>query len=265
MAAPPIVEKSSFSPTILVSGGAGFLGSHLVRHLLKEKARVVIVDNLLTGKKSAIADLLKKPRLLFIEHDINQGLPKNIKSVDYVLHLAGFETYTTGKTGVVLEALLTNSLGTKALLELAVKSEAKFLLASSLDIYQGVLSSFDLKNYFGSTDPEERRFSHLEAKRFAESLVWQYYKKHHLNARIARLPEIYGPGMNLNSCANLGRLLAELLQKETLTIFGEGLEREFYLHIDDAVRGMVKAMFTPETEGKIFSLTPPEGVTTLEL
>ncbi|MCG2685949.1 NAD-dependent epimerase/dehydratase family protein, partial [Candidatus Parcubacteria bacterium] len=150
MAAPLIVEKSSFSPTILVSGGAGFLGSHLVRHLLKEKARVVIVDNLLTGKKSAIADLLKKPRLLFIEHDINQGLPKNIKSVDYVLHLAGFETYTTGKTGVVLEALLTNSLGTKALLDLAVESEAKFLLASSLDIYQGVLSSFDLKNYFGS-------------------------------------------------------------------------------------------------------------------
>ncbi|MDP2874200.1 MAG: DUF4012 domain-containing protein [bacterium] len=261
----PEVEKTALTPTVLIAGGAGFIGAALTEALIRQKARVVVIDNLATGKKTNLEKFLHDPHLLLLEADLNQGLPENIKSVDYIVHLAGQETYLKGNPEIVLDALLTNSFGTKALLDLAKRSGAKLLLASSIDIYQGLVSSLSLENYFGPSDFEERQFSHLEAKRFAEALVWEYFQKYNLDVRIARLAEVYGPKMDLNSGATLGRLINQMLSKEDLIVYGEGLEKEYYLYLDDAVSGLIKALFSTHTAGKIFPLAPIEPITTLEL
>lgn len=261
----PEIEKSALYPTILIAGGAGFLGSHLARKLLDKKARVIVLDNLSQGKVAYINDLLTEKKFTLIEHDLNKGLPVNLKSVDYIFHLAALESYQFGNQQASLDSLLTNSLGTKALLDLAVSSKAKFLLSSTIDVYQGILSSYDLEHYFGPSEYEEKKFSHLEAKRFSESLVWEYFKKENLNARIARLPEMYGPRMDFKSSGNLGHLLDELTKGEDLKIYGDGLDKEYYVYIEDAVEGLIKAMFGKGTEGKIYPITPTEPITALEL
>jgi nucleoside-diphosphate-sugar epimerase len=164
-----------------------------------------------------------------------------------------------------LETLLANSLGTKNLLDFALKCEAKFLLVSSIDVYQGLLSSLNLAHYFGKTEFEERKYSLIEAKRYAEALVWEYYKKYDMNARIVRLPKIYGPRMPLNSNEDLNSAIKDLLEDRDLKLFGEGTEKNYYLYITDAVSGLVKALFAEDTKGKIYSLSADEPYTTLEI
>ncbi len=261
----PIVKKSSSLPTILIAGGAGFLGSHLAEKLLETQCRIVAIDNLATGRRSFIQPLTSHPRFTFIDANINNRLPKEIESVNYVFHLAALEVYLSGRKEISLDTLLTNALGTKNLLSLAKKSNAKFLLASSIDVYRGLLSSQNLEDYFGATPEEERRFAHAEAKRFAEALVWESFETDKLNARIVRLGEIYGPRMHLKSSGTLGRLLEELLTGQDLTVYGEGLEKEYYTHVSDVVRGIVEAAFSTNTTGKIYPVTTLEPTTPLEL
>ncbi len=260
-----IVRKTVLSPTVLIAGGAGFIGAHLAETLLEQKVNVVVVDSLnAAGKELQIETLLKNEHFAFFDADINKGLPPEVESVDYVFHLSGVETYMYAD-GWGLETLLANSLGTKNLLDFALKCEAKFLLVSSIDVYQGLLSSLNLAHYFGKTEFEERKYSLIEAKRYAEALVWEYYKKYDMNARIVRLPKIYGPRMPLNSNEDLNSAIKDLLEDRDLKLLGEGTEKNFYLYITDAVSGLVKALFAEDTKGKIYSLSADEPYTTLEI
>ncbi len=261
----PTIKKSDSLPTILIAGGAGFLGSHLAEKLLQTQCRVVVIDNLKTGRRSSIQPLTAHPRFTFIDANINNRLPKEVESVNYIFHLAALEVYLSGRKETSLDSLLTNALGTRNLLNLAKRSGAKFLLASSIDVYRGLLSSQELENYFGADPQQERRFAHAEAKRFAEALVWEAFEGDKLDARIVRLGEIYGPQMDLNSSGSLGRLIEELLTKQDLTVYGEGLKKEYYTHIDDVVAGILEAFFSKETRGKIYPLTTLEPTTPLEL
>jgi len=261
----PIFKKSSSLPTILIAGGAGFLGSHLAQKLLETSCRVVVIDNLTTGRRSFIQHLTSHPRFTFIDANINERLPKEIESVNYIFHLAALEVYLSGRKEISLDSLLTNALGTRNLLNLAKKSNAKFLLASSIDVYRGLLSSQDLENYFGTNPEEERRFTHAEAKRFAEALTWEAFEIDKLDVRIVRLGEVYGPGMDFKSSGTLGRLLGELLAGQDLAVYGEGLEKEYYTHVDDVGSGIIKAAFGKDTNGKIYPLTNLEPTTPLEL
>ena len=259
------VKKSAQSPVALIAGGAGFIGSHLVAALLEKKARVVVLDNFHTGKELHVQEFLKNPKFALFNVDINQGLPEEIESVDYVFHLAGVEEYLYSKNFLNLDSLLTNSYGTKNLLDLAQKSQAKFMLASSVDVYQGRMSQVDLVSYFGDTTEDQTKFSLVEAKRFAEALVWEYYKKHDLDARIVRLPEIFGPKMGLDSSGVLGRFLKDMIEGRDITIFGDGYEKEFYLYVTDAISGLLKALFSDDTKGKIYSLIGADSISTLEV
>ena len=260
-----VIKKSAMVPTVLVAGGAGFVGSHLCEALLEKNARVIVLDSFTTGKQSYINHLLSNPNFALYDCDINNGIPEDIQSVDYIFHLAGLEEYSYTKEVLNLSSLLTNAFGTKHLLDLAKVSEAKFLLLSTTDVYEGRMSQLELTEYFGRNKIEENRYMLAEAKRYAEALVWEYYKKYESDARIVRVPEIYGPRMNLVSSGNLGRLLSELISGRELTVFGEGVEKEFYLYIDDAVSGILKAMYTDKTKGSIFSLIPNEPVSVLEI
>ena len=258
------ITKSSLIPTVLISGGAGFIGSHLAEYLLQNKSRVVVLDNFKTGKDIHVKHLLSDKNFALYDVDINEGIPSEIQSVDYIFHLAGLEEYFYSKDYLNLESLFTNSLGTKNLLDLAKKSSAKFLLASTIDIYQGRLSQVDLGKYFGSSGGEENRFSLLEAKRFAEAVVWEYFKRHNLDARIVRLPEVYGPRMDLSSSGFLGGYIKNVLDGSSIDIYGEGEEKEFYLYISDVISGLVKAQFSEGTSGDIYSLVPENPVSSLE-
>ena len=259
------IRKSALAPTILIAGGAGFVGSHLAEILLKREARVIILDNFSTGKDIYINHLLQNPKFALFDVDINQGIPEDVESVDYIFHLAGLEEYLYSKEEVTLDSLLTNAVGTKILLDLAQKSDAKFLLASTTDVYGGSMSQLSLDNYYGKTEYEEKKYGLAEAKRYAEALLWEYYKKHNTDVRIVRLPEVYGPRMSLSSTGILGKFLKDLIDNKNLTIEGDGTQKEYYLYVDDAVSGMVRALLNDKNEGKIFTLVPEEPSTILEI
>ena len=259
------ITKSALIPTVLISGGAGFIGSHLAEYLLHNKARVVVLDNFKTGKEVHVKHLLTNPNFALYDVDINEGLPVDIQSVDYIFHLAGLEEYFYSKDYLSLESLLTNSLGTKNLLDLAKRSSAKFLLGSTIDVHQVRTAQSDLTQYFGSNISEENRFSLLEAKRFAEAVVWEYFKKHNIDARVVRLPEVYGPRMDLNSSGFLGGYIRNVLEGTSIDIYGDGEERGYYLYISDVISGIIKAQFNENTKGNIYSIVPKESVSSLEI
>ncbi len=259
-----IIKKSPFTPTFLIAGGAGFIGSHLAEKLLEQDARVIVLDNFKTGKDIYVNSLLNNPKFALFDADINQGIPKNVESVDYIIHLAGVESYLYSRDQVNLDSLLTNALGTKNLLDLAQKSDAKFLLVSSIDVYEGLISPISLDQYFGKTPEEEKRYSLGEAKRFAEALVWEFYKKNQTNVRIVRVPEVYGPRMNLAASGALGRFLKEILDNKSITVYGDGAEKEYYLYISDVVNGIVRALLNQGTTGQIFTLANENPTAVIE-
>ena len=201
--------------------------------------------------------------LLFYDVDINEGLPADIQSIDYIFHLAGLEEYFYSKDYLSLESLLTNSLGTN-LLDLAKDLPAKFLLGSTIDVYQIRTAQEDLAQYFGSNVSEENRFSLLEAKRFAEAIVWEYFKKHNIDARIVRLPEVYGPRMDLNSSGFLGGYIKNVLEGTSIDVYGDGEEKGYYLYISDVISGIIKAQFNENTKGNIYSIVPKGLSSSLE-
>ena len=259
------IKKSALVPTVLISGGAGFIGSHLVEALLNNKARVVVLDNFNTGKKIYVNQFLNNPNFALYDVDINEGIPKEIESVDYVFHLAGLEEYLFSKDLINLDSLLTNSLGTKNLLDLVAQSGGKFLLVSTIDVYQGKMSQLELDRYFGYTNLEDNKFSLTEAKRFAEAMAWEYFKKNSTDVRIVRLPEVYGPRMNLDASGNLGAFLKDIIEGRNITVYGDGYEKEHFLYVEDAVSGLLKALFNQDTKGGIYSLVPEEQISVLEL
>lgn len=265
MKKPAVIKKSSSIPTALVSGGAGFIGSYLCEYLLAKNARVVAVDSLVSGKEENLRNIINNPNFVLYQADINNGLPVDIESVDYIFHLAGFEEYLFGREFVSLDSLLTNSVGTKNLLDLAKKSDAKFVLASTIDVYEGRMSQVSLSKYFGVTKQDENKYSQNEAKRFAESLVWEYFNKYQTDARIIRLPEVFGPGMNMDSSGELGSFLKAVIENRDIIVEKEEGTKKYYLYVSDVVTGIVKALFNNKTKGNIYSLVPDQQVSVLEL
>lgn len=252
-------------PTILIAGGAGFVGTNLARYLLNQGLKMVIIDSLVEERNPSFNALFKSPRFSFIQADLNKGIPLRTPDPTQIVHLAGLETRLYQQEKADLQSLLTNALATRNLLELSRRTGARFVLASSVEVYRGVLSSQNLDSYFGTSPKETLRFSHAEAKRFAEALVWEYYQKYDLDTVICRLGEVYGPEMNLSSSGNMGKFLTDFISGKDLTIAGEGIEKEYYTFIGDAVEGFARALFDPKASGKIYPLCPLKGITILEL
>ena len=236
-------------PQTLMAGGASYLGIALSRTLLDLGFKVLVLDDFSSGESEEFKKLCSRSRFKFKTVDITQELPKDLGSIDFIFHLARLESHAREEKDTALSTLLTNAWGTKNLLELAKKTKARFLLASTIDVYQSVYPFLSRISYGEVTSEEEKLYALLEAKRFAEALVWEYAKRVRLNARIVRLADIYGPGVTLSSSGTLGMFLDQLLKGEDLLVYGEGLGKEYYLYIEDTISGILEAMF--------FAMIPP--------
>lgn len=259
---PKPAPKEPHLPTALVAGAGGFVGSHLCDALVSQNCLVYGLDNWTTGKKENLKHLLTDKNFVFLEHDLNLPLKVALPPIDYIFHLAGIEAYLNG-LDVSLETLLVNSLGTRQLLELARKDKAKFLLASTIDIYSGFLSATDLNEYFSPDHQRQEAYSHHEAKRFSEALTHEYFQRFQLDARIIRLGHVYGPRQNLEAGDDIARLFQAALKHQTLLVAGQGLKALYPTFISDLVYGLTKAMFSQSSSGQIYTLINPQKTTTL--
>lgn len=251
---PKSAPKEIHLPTALIAGAAGFIGSHLCDALVSQNCLVYGLDNWSTGKKANLKHLLTNKNFVFIEHDLNLPLKISLPVIDYVFHLAGVEAYLSG-LDINLETLLVNSLGTRQLLELARKDKAKFLLASTIDIYSGFLSDTNLS--------EGEDYSHHEAKRFSEALAHEYYQRFQLDVRVVRLGHLYGPRLNLEADDDMARLIKAAINHEPLVLAGQGMKSIYPTYVADLIYGLTKSMFSQNSSGQIYTLINPAKTTVL--
>lgn len=254
--------------SVLVTGGAGFIGSHLCDFLIDKEYKVVCLDNLLTGSKKNIEHLIGNPNFEFIEADItkqfNSSMARQLNGLSYIFHLASpaspvdYQKYPE-------ETLLTNSTGTLSILKLVKKTGAKFLFASTSEVYGDPLEHPQKETYFGNVNTFGPRSCYDESKRFAETETYVYLHQYNLDARIIRIFNTYGPRMKKDDGRVVSNFINKSLSGETLYIDGDGSQTRSFCYISDMIAGICKAMFTDATKGEIFNLGNPEEYSVKEL
>ena len=230
------VEKKG-AMRVLVTGGAGFVGSHLCDALLGEGHQVVCVDNLLTGSLRNIAHLKNEPRFEFAQQDVNQ--PYDLGAVDYVLHFAS-PASPVDYMEHGIETLQVGSLGTFHSLDVAKKYSAKFMLASTSECYGDPLEHPQKETYWGHVNPVGPRSVYDEAKRFAEAATMAYRRYHNVDTRILRIFNTYGPRLQLNDGRVISNFMKQALRGEPLTVYGDGQQTRSFCYVSDEVDGILR-------------------------
>ncbi|HKC04818.1 MAG TPA: UDP-glucuronic acid decarboxylase family protein [Patescibacteria group bacterium] len=249
---------------VLVTGGAGFIGSHLCDFLIAKDFKVICLDNLLTGSKKNIAQLLENPNFEFIEEDVSQSLSSSLSDINYIFHLASpaspidYQNYPE-------ETLLANSMGTINMLELAKKSGAKVLITSTSEAYGDPLEHPQKETYFGNVNTFGPRSSYDESKRFAETATYVYLHKYNLDARVIRIFNTFGPRMQKDDGRVVSTFINKALIGDTINIDGDGTQTRSFCYVDDMVEGIYKALFNENTKGEIFNLGNPDEYTMKDL
>jgi dTDP-glucose 4,6-dehydratase len=225
------------SPRALVTGGAGFLGSHLCDALVAEGYSVVALDNLLTGRLSNVEHLRREPRFEFQQIDINE--PFDCGKVDYVFHFAcPASPVDYMKYGI--ETLMAGSVGTLHALEIAREYSARYLLASTSECYGDPLEHPQKETYWGNVNPVGPRSVYDEAKRFSEALAMAFHRYHKVDTRIARIFNTYGPRMQLNDGRVVPNFMKQALRGEDLTVYGDGSQTRSFCYVSDEVDGFIR-------------------------
>ena len=221
---------------VLVTGGAGFLGSHLCDAMLAEGHSVVCADNLLTGRMENLEHLLDEARFEFVEQDVCQAFDPG--KVDYVFHFASpASPVDYRKYGI--ETLQVGSAGTLTCLELARKYQAKFLLASTSECYGDPLEHPQLESYWGNVNPVGPRSVYDESKRFAEAATMAYHRYHQLDTRIVRIFNTYGPRLQVNDGRVISNFMKQALRNEPITVYGDGLQTRSFCYVSDEISGIM--------------------------
>ena len=248
---------------ILVTGSAGFIGSHLVDRLLQEGHSVIGMDNLITGQRANFAHLQSNPNFQFIEHDITQPLPPLPATPQAIINLACPASPIDYQT-IPLETLWVSAMGTKNLLDLARAQKARFLHASTSEVYGDPLIHPQTEDYWGNVNPIGPRSCYDEGKRFAESLIVNTQKIHGLDARIFRIFNTYGPRMRQNDGRVIPNFITQALSGAPLTIYGAGDQTRSFCYVTDMVDGILKILMAEKFSGPI-NLGNPNEITILEL
>lgn len=249
---------------VLITGGAGFIGSHLCEKLLKNDYSVVCVDNLITGSKKNIENLMNNANLEFIEADVINSLTQPLSNIDYIFHLASPASPVSYQENPE-ETLLVNSRGTLNLLKFADSLGAKILIASTSEVYGDPLEHPQKETYLGNVNTFGPRSCYDESKRFAEAATYVYLHKYGIDARIVRIFNTYGPKMQKNDGRVISNFINSALSGNKIKIDGDGSQTRSFCYVDDLVEGIVKAMFEDGTRGEIFNLGNPDEFTIKEL
>ena len=228
------------SETAVVTGGAGFLGSHLCDRLLKEGLKVICVDNLITGNISNISHLAGNDNFSFVKHDVTNYIFLPGK-VDYILHFAS-PASPIDYLKLPIQTLKVGSLGTHKALGLAKEKNARFLLASTSEVYGDPAIHPQPESYWGNVNPIGPRGVYDEAKRFAEAITMAYHRYHNLDTRIVRIFNTFGPRMRLDDGRALPAFVGQALRGEDITVFGDGLQTRSFCYVDDQVDGIFKLL-----------------------
>jgi dTDP-glucose 4,6-dehydratase len=250
--------------TVLVAGGAGFIGSHLCEKLLKENFSVICIDNLLTSDKKNIEPLFTNPNFTFIEQDITGKeftYASGDRGVDFIFHLASPASPNMSSPrsymSYPIETLQANSIGTKNLLDLAFDKSAKFLYASTSEVYGDPTISPQPETYFGNVNPNGIRSVYDEGKRFGEAITMAYYRKYGIDVRITRIFNTYGPNMLADDGRVVSNFIVAALQNKPLSVYGEGSQTRSFCYVSDLVEGLYAAMFSDKTKAEVINLGNP--------
>ena len=227
---------------VLITGAAGFLGSHLCDRFINEGFHVIGMDNFITGDVKNISHLLDHPYFEFIQHDVTEYI-KIDGELDYILHFAS-PASPIDYLKIPIQTLKVGSLGTHNLLGLAKAKNARLLIASTSEVYGDPLVHPQTEDYYGNVNTIGPRGVYDEAKRFQESITMAYHRFHGLETRIVRIFNTYGPRMRLNDGRVIPAFMGQALRGEDLTIFGNGLQTRSFCYVDDQVEGIFRLLFS---------------------
>jgi dTDP-glucose 4,6-dehydratase len=225
---------------ILITGGAGFIGSHLCKKIVQRGDRVICVDNFITGSRQNIKELFDNPKFRLIEHDISNPLYIE-ENLDWVLHLASLAS-PKDYLAYPIKTLKSGLLGTHNCLGLAKAKNAKFFLASTSEIYGDPLLHPQTENYWGNVNPIGIRSCYDESKRGAEALTYAYYRQHGVEVRVARIFNTYGPNMQKEDGRVVSNFIVQALTGNDITIYGKGNQTRSFCYIDDLLAGVFALM-----------------------
>lgn len=246
--------------TVLVTGGAGFIGSHLCRFLLAKKFRVICVDNLLTGSVGNVSGLKGSKAFVYVAHDVTKPLEVS-GPVDFVLHFAS-PASPVDYAAFPIQTLKVGAMGTHNMLGLAKAKGAVFLLASTSEVYGDPLVHPQPESYWGNVNPIGPRGVYDEAKRFAEAMTMAYHTYHGMDAKIARIFNTYGPLMRKNDGRVVPNFISQALANKPLTVYGDGSQTRSFCYVDDLVEGVYRLMISGVNEP--VNLGNPEEYTVMQ-
>jgi dTDP-glucose 4,6-dehydratase len=245
----------------VVTGGAGFLGSHLCDRLLADGCRVTAIDNLVTGDTRNIAHLIGNASFRFVHHDVTEYIYLD-GPVDYVLHFAS-PASPIDYLKLPIQTLKVGSLGTHKALGLAKAKKARFLLASTSECYGDPLVHPQPESYWGNVNPVGLRGVYDEAKRFAEAMTMAYRRYHGVETRIVRIFNTYGPRMRIQDGRAIPAFISQALRNEPVTVFGNGSQTRSVCYVDDLIEGITRLLRSDEDDP--VNIGNPDEVTMLDL
>ena len=254
------MQSQSSSARTLITGGAGFLGSHLCDRFIAEGHDVICMDNFITGSPDNIAHLIGNPLFHFINHDVTNFIYVE-GSLDYVLHLAS-PASPIDYLKYPIQTLKVGALGTHKALGLAKAKNARFLLASTSEVYGDPLVHPQTEDYWGNVNPVGVRGVYDEAKRFAEAITMAYQRYHGVETRIVRIFNTYGPRMRSSDGRVVSNFINQALRNEPLTVYGDGSQTRSFQYVDDLVEGIYRLLQSDESEP--VNIGNPDETTILE-
>ena len=246
---------------VLITGGAGFIGNHLCEFLLDKGFRIIAMDNLITGDIKNIENLRGNPNFKYIHHDVSKHIVVN-EEIDFVLHFAS-PASPVDYQKIPIQTLKAGSLGTHNTLGLALAKKAKYMLASTSEVYGDPLVNPQPESYWGNVNPIGLRGCYDESKRFAEALTMAYHRIHRIDTKIARIFNTYGERMRKDDGRAVPNFIAQALNKKPISVYGDGKQTRSFCYISDLVEGIYSLMVSNINEP--INLGNPEEHTILEI
>lgn len=248
-------------PRVLITGGAGFLGSHLCERFLKEGYEVICMDNFLTGTPENVQHLYDNPSFKLVQYNVSNFIHVS-GELDSILHFAS-PASPFDYLKYPIQTLKVGSIGTMNCLGLAKEKKARFLLASTSEVYGDPLIHPQPEEYWGNVNPVGIRGVYDEAKRFAEAMTMAYHRYHGVDTRIVRIFNTYGPRMRINDGRAIPAFISQALNNEDVTVFGNGSQTRSVCYVDDLVEGIYRLLMSKEHEPT--NIGNPDEITMLEL